>query len=106
MIFEISKKHVDPSITPPKINECSNKRDHFNRNFIFQPLIFRGYVGWGNLDGSFQVQLLVKHVLKHYSPNEIIILVHALASVIDKVSVNYRHDPPHWSLTSLCLDLQ
>ena len=42
-------------------------------------LIFNRYVGWGNLDGAFQVQLLVKHVLKHYSPNEIIILVHALA---------------------------
>ena len=29
--------------TPPKMNECPLKRDHFKRNFIFQPLIFRGY---------------------------------------------------------------
>ena len=28
-------------ITPPKTNECSLKRDYFNREYIFQPLIFK-----------------------------------------------------------------
>ena len=28
-------------ITPPKTNECSLKRDYFNRKYIFQPLIFK-----------------------------------------------------------------
>ena len=29
--------------TAPKTNQCPLKRDYFNRNYIFQPLIFRGH---------------------------------------------------------------
>ena len=33
-------------ITPLKTNECPLKRDHFNRKYIFQPLILRGHVSF------------------------------------------------------------
>ena len=35
-----------PQCTPSRTTECPLKMDYFNREYIFQPLIFRGYVNF------------------------------------------------------------
>ena len=43
MVCLVSNVHI----TPPKTNEfVPEKRDDFNRKYIFQPLIFRGHVSF------------------------------------------------------------
>ncbi len=39
----IYRSVVSTMLTPPKTNECPLKRDYFNRKYIFQPLIFKGW---------------------------------------------------------------
>ncbi len=50
MIFHCRKKHKIqsyPSCTVhPRKLTCALKRDHFSREYIFQPLIFRGHVSF------------------------------------------------------------
>ena len=42
----LAKKHLDPSVMPPKMNKCPKKGTISKGNFIFQPLSFRGYVSF------------------------------------------------------------
>ena len=38
--------------TLAKTNECSLKRDYFNRKYIFQPVIFRGHVSFSGRNST------------------------------------------------------
>ena len=48
------------TVVHPRKLTCPLKRDYFNRKYIFQPLIFRGYVSFreGTHDGSMQGRLI------------------------------------------------
>ena len=45
------KSHVNATIHPGKLT-CPLKRDYFNRKYIFQPSVFRGYVSFQGVVGG------------------------------------------------------
>ena len=44
--FEVAVEVVSGELTPRKINHVPQKRNYFNRKYIFQPSFFRGYVSF------------------------------------------------------------